>query len=703
MDKSLVDKLNVKWNRYMRWNPTPKQLAFLMYNGSEMLYGGSAGSGKSAVLLLSALQYADVPGYSAIIFRQTLTELKGADGIIPKAESLLGPFLQTKEVKYIGSEHAFYFKTFNKDGTPGEPSRLEFGYIGMGNAHTKYQGRAYQFCVHPDTRVWMGDLSWKPMSEVEVGDCVMTSVGPPQLVAEKFEVVQPAVKLVSSKGEQIQSKNHRVLIYDPTRPNEQGRLVSEYRGFWESYDSLLEKGITNVTLLCTREEMGDGDGITVWTDHPYNPEFGWFANYELVEATIEDLGEEIPMMDVRVNFSSNYITSFGVMNANCGWDELTHHAQKDYEYLFSRRRKAVCPIHQLKDGSPYYIANCDQCEMRSSIPLRTRAATNPGGFGASWVKKWFKIEPSVNPEIAAITGQKVEWIGKNPEAPFLPAKLTDNPFIDQKSYAYGLSKLDETTRKQLQDGDWGEGGSTKFKRHWFHRWSQSGDHYVLGRDRVNEYGAFRLSNMMKIFLSVDSAASVAEGLLDPMLYPKKEPSWTVIGVFALTPNYHLLWLDIDRFQEEVPEVIKRCIKMWNRWAHARPEYALVESKGTGIAVYQELQRASVPVKAVRPFQDKVVRATPAMMRAEMGRLWLPQEAWWLKDLEDELFGWQGYPSETDDQVDVLSQAVNDIDWPENLELVKGSFHQEKDTGTRFSYIDQSNLSYEVDSSLWDSI
>lgn len=497
-----------------------------------MLYGGSAGSGKSFVLLLAALQYVDVPGYSAIIFRQTLTELKGADGIIPKAEALLAPFLRTKEVKYVGSEHAFYFKTIDHNGEEGEPARLEFGYIGIGNAKTKYQGRAYQFI---------------------------------------------------------------------------------------------------------------------------------------------------------------------------GFDELTHHTRSDYEYMFSRRRKVVCPVHKLKDGAPFYADDCDLCQVRASVPLRTRGATNPGGQGHSWVRQWFKIEPTIDPEIAARTGQKVDWVGKNPAAPFLPAKLIDNPFIDQQSYSYGLSKLDEHTRKQLQEGDWGENATAKFKRHWFHRWSENGDHYILGRDRVNEYGAFRLNQMLKLFFSIDTAASTAEGMLDTVLFPKSEPSWTVINFFALTPSYHLLLIDVDRFQEEVPEVIKRIIKMWNRWAHCRPEYALVEAKGTGLGVYQELERAGIPVKPARPTKDKVVRATPAMMRAEMGRIWLPQQAWWLKDLEDELFGWQGYPTETDDQVDVLAQAVNDIDWPDNLELIRASHEPIREYPTQITYIDQANLSYEIDTSLWDHL
>ena len=35
---------------------------------------------------------------------------------------------------------------------------------------------------------------------------------------------------------------------------------------------------------------------------------------------------------------------------------------------------------------------------------------------------------------------------------------------------------------------------------------------------------------------------------------------------------------------------------------------------------------------------------------------MPERASWLKDLEDELFNWQGEPNEVNDQIDVLSSA-----------------------------------------------
>ena len=55
--------------------PSINQKVFLRTNSLEALFGGAAGGGKSSALLMSALQYVDVPGYSAILFRRTFADL----------------------------------------------------------------------------------------------------------------------------------------------------------------------------------------------------------------------------------------------------------------------------------------------------------------------------------------------------------------------------------------------------------------------------------------------------------------------------------------------------------------------------------------------------------------------------------------------------------------------------------------------------
>lgn len=121
---------------------------------------------------------------------------------------------------------------------------------------------------------------------------------------------------------------------------------------------------------------------------------------------------EAECWDLTVAEASHYVSWGGAISANCAFDELTQFKESDYRYLLSRVRRL--------QGSP--------------VPLRVRAATNPGGVGHDWVKKRFVDEGAVGT--------------------FIPAKLTDNPHLDQEAYLNALNLLDDLTRRQLRDGEW---------------------------------------------------------------------------------------------------------------------------------------------------------------------------------------------------------------------------------------------------------
>ncbi len=111
-----------------------------------------------------------------------------------------------------------------------------------------------------------------------------------------------------------------------------------------------------------------------------------------------------------------------------GWDELTQFREADYRYLFSRLRKPA----------------------GMTIPLRMRAASNPGGKGHAWVKRRFIEEGKQNGRV------------------FVPAKLMENPHLDREQYLTSLSQLDPVRRKQLIDGDWSvRPAGSLFRREWF--------------------------------------------------------------------------------------------------------------------------------------------------------------------------------------------------------------------------------------------
>lgn len=95
--------------------------------------------------------------------------------------------------------------------------------------------------------------------------------------------------------------------------------------------------------------------------------------------------------------------------------------------------------------------------MNSNIPIRGLAASNPGGPGHVWVRNRFVggFDES--------TGLPI-----TPRYPYVPARVTDNPYLDQQVYIASLERLHPTTRQQLLDGDWGaRDPGDYFRREWY--------------------------------------------------------------------------------------------------------------------------------------------------------------------------------------------------------------------------------------------
>lgn len=202
---ALFYSLRPKWTRFIPHEPTPKQLAFLCLPHREAFYGGAVGGGKSDALLMAALQYVDVPGYAAMIFRKTLSDLKQPGALLDRTHS----WLANSDAKWVAGEHTYYFPTVTLQGEPGEPAKLTFGYIGNVDAYVRYQGIELQYCVAPDTPVLMADGSTAPIHTVRPGDLVATLCGP-RPVTRTHRVRKPAVALLTPYAWQIQSTTHRI-------------------------------------------------------------------------------------------------------------------------------------------------------------------------------------------------------------------------------------------------------------------------------------------------------------------------------------------------------------------------------------------------------------------------------------------------------------------------------------------------------------
>ena len=107
--RKAVYQTTVLENPFIPHVPFPKQAELLESDVQEILYGGSAGGGKSDALLMAALQYVEVPGYKALIIRRTFPDLSLPNAIMDRALNWLAPFIQAGLVRWESKLHRFTF------------------------------------------------------------------------------------------------------------------------------------------------------------------------------------------------------------------------------------------------------------------------------------------------------------------------------------------------------------------------------------------------------------------------------------------------------------------------------------------------------------------------------------------------------------------------------------------------------------------
>ena len=137
-----------KWTPYIPHEPTGKQLAFLLLPHREALFGGSAGGGKSDALLAGALQYVDVPGYSAVIFRKSFADLKKRGALIDRSLE----WLSGTDARWYPQEHVWRFPS---------GATLAFSYLDNPSDLQHHQSAEYQAIFFDElTQFWEEDYTW---------------------------------------------------------------------------------------------------------------------------------------------------------------------------------------------------------------------------------------------------------------------------------------------------------------------------------------------------------------------------------------------------------------------------------------------------------------------------------------------------------------------------------------------------------------
>ena len=133
-----------KVTKYMKHASTltAKQAAFLLLDCKEAFYGGACWGGKSDALLMAALQYVDIPGYNAILFRKTFRDLSLPGALMDRAHE----WLAGTDAKWIERDKTWSFPS---------TASLTFGYIEHEKDKYNYQGTAFQFIgLDEVTQIW---------------------------------------------------------------------------------------------------------------------------------------------------------------------------------------------------------------------------------------------------------------------------------------------------------------------------------------------------------------------------------------------------------------------------------------------------------------------------------------------------------------------------------------------------------------------
>ena len=298
--------------------------------------------------------------------------------------------------------------------------------------------------------------------------------------------------------------------------------------------------------------------------------------------------------------------------AYIGFDELTTFEDEQYLYLFSRARSAA------------------------GVPVRVRAATNPGGVGHEWVKARIidKMEPGVVAWFTRV-GEVDTEVERGERGAlsrqFIPATVQDNPQLlaADPLYVERLRALPLVERERLLNGNWSiTPRGNVFQAEWFKVVKAPPD------------SVRRWVRHWDLAVSVRSSADFTAGAL-----------------VGLAEDGVLCIADMRRFRSEWPDTRRQIVDV----VREEPGVTLaVEKVAFQLAAVQDLRRDPALVNTalveVTPDRDKLARAYAWSSRAEAGKVVLVDGPW-VPGFINECVAFSGDGATHDDQVDAVSGAV----------------------------------------------
>ncbi len=212
----------------------------------------------------------------------------------------------------------------------------------------------------------------------------------------------------------------------------------------------------------------------------------------------------------------------------------------------------------------------------------------------------------------------------------------DNPLLDRDEIDEMVKEISPALRDQEVFGNFVDSEQDGIiKRDWWKYYPVSGNSYSYS---LNGSEAGRGGSIIQSW--------------DTAFKKNAENDFSVCTTWSIKENGFYL-LDMWRGRVEFPELKKKVLELNQEY---KPDMILIEDKGSGQSLIQELERGTrIPIKGVQVEQDKIARVHYVTPLIESGRVLLPEEAPWLKDFLNEC---EDFPNgQFDDVVDSMSQAL----------------------------------------------
>ena len=116
---------------------------------------------------------------------------------------------------------------------------------------------------------------------------------------------------------------------------------------------------------------------------------------------------------------------------------------------------------------------------------------------------------------------------------------------------------------------------------------------------------------------------------------------------------HLILIDCIKERFDFPELKQEALRLYEYWS---PDSVIIEAKGSGLPLIQELRRIGIPVNTFSPGkgQDKIARLNSVSPIFQDGRVWVPDNRFG-EELMEEVSDFPG--GEHDDLVDATTLAL----------------------------------------------